>query len=425
MHGKFTYPFRYVPTPGIRAAADALTGRIDSSEPLRQIFAEGKMLGVMLTDSGPLYAFSGLAGGQACLDGFVPPVYDYTPADGYFRTREAEISAMENGILKSRESAALQEWLFRQYRVLNARGEESSVSDIFAARGMVPPGGTGDCAAPKLLQYAYTHGLRPLAIGEFWYGSSKNGEVREQGRFYPACTGKCGPLLTYMMQGLDVEPNPLDRDYLYSEPRILYSDDSIVVVSKPAGMLSVPGRSARKSLLDLLAERFGEAYSCHRLDMDTSGIMVYALARDAKAALDGQFARGEVQKTYRARLESSQRPFGRRSKGTISLPLAADYYDRPRQIVDRENGRPALTEYEVCECFPDGEMDVLFRPATGRTHQLRVHSAHVDGLGRPIRGDRLYGSNSPGRLFLHAESIRFRHPVSGEEMFFEDKNDKH
>lgn len=415
----FTYPFRYLPSPAIREAAAALVDRIDADPGLRARFAEGKMLGVLLTDRGPIYAFSGLAGGRAQIEGFVPPIYDYTPEDGYFRRTEAAISSMQDGPLKSRESARLQEWLFRQYKVCNARGEWSDVYTIFAERGLVPPGGTGDCAAPKLLQYAYNHGLTPLETGEFWYGEARE-QVREQGRFYPACTGKCGPLLSYMMQGLDVEPNPLDSDYLYSEPKIIYSDEAIIVADKPSGMLSVPGRSSRKSLLDLLAGRFGQAFSCHRLDMDTSGVMVFARTPEAKVCLDGQFAAGEVQKTYRARLEASPTPFLHRRSGTIALPLSSDYYDRPRQIVDYASGKAAITEYEVLEQFPGGEMDILFRPRTGRTHQLRVHAAHPQGLGRPIKGDRLYGSNSPGRLWLHAASLRFRHPISGEMMEFED-----
>lgn len=415
---RFTYPFRYLPSPAIREAAAALVDRIDATPALKACFAEGKMLGVLLTDRGPIYAFSGLAGGKAHIDGFVPPIYDYTPEDGYFRCTEAQISAMQDGPLKARESARLQEWLFRQYKVCNARGEWSDVYSIFSERGLIPPGGTGDCAAPKLLQYAYVHGLTPLETGEFWYGETRE-QVREQGRFYPACTGKCGPLLSFMMQGLDVEPNPLDSDYLYSEPRIIYSDEALVVADKPSGMLSVPGRSSRISLLDLLAERFGEAYSCHRLDMDTSGLMVYARTREAKALIDAQFARGEVQKAYRARLDASRVPFRHRRKGTIALPLSSDYYDRPRQIVDYDSGKTAITEYEVLEQFPDGEMDVLFRPRTGRTHQLRVHAAHPQGLGRPIKGDRLYGSNSAGRLWLHASSLSFRHPLSGEILKFE------
>lgn len=414
----FTYPFRYAPSPETVEAAKALAARIDASPRLRSIFSEGKMLGVLLTDRGVLNAFSGLAGGLSVLEGFVPPIFDYSVPDGYFRRREAEISAMPDGIAKGRESARLQDWLFSRYEVLNARGEQLSVKRIFARRGLVPPGGTGDCAAPKLLQYAYLHGMKPLAMGEFWYGASHSSEVREHGHFYPACFGKCGPLLSFMMEGLDVEPNPLDREYEGREPAVLHADSSIIVVDKPAGMLSVPGRNGIGSLLDWLAERYGEVHSCHRLDMDTSGIMVYARNIPCKAALEAQFAGREVSKTYRARLSAGSSPFRRSASGTIALPLSPDYYDRPRQIVDMSSGKPAISEYKILEMLPDGEIDIVFHPLTGRTHQLRVHAAHPSGLGRPIKGDLLYGGTPADRLYLHAESLSFAHPASGVKLTF-------
>lgn len=414
----FTYPFRYAPSPETVEAAKALAARIDASPRLRSIFSEGKMLGVLLTDRGVLNAFSGLAGGLSVLEDFVPPIFDYGVPDGYFRRREAEISAMPDGIAKGRESARLQDWLFDQYKVLNANGEQLSVKRIFARRGLVPPGGTGDCAAPKLLQYAYLHGMKPLAMGEFWYGSSHSSEVREHGHFYPACFGKCGPLLSFMMEGLDVEPNPLDREYEGREPAVLHADRSIIVVDKPAGMLSVPGRNGVGSLLDWLAERYGEVHSCHRLDMDTSGIMVYARNIPCKAALEAQFAGREVSKTYRARLSAGNSPFRRSASGTIALPLSPDYYDRPRQIVDMSSGKPAISEYKILEMLPDGEIDIVFHPLTGRTHQLRVHAAHPSGLGRPIKGDLLYGGTPADRLYLHAESLSFAHPASGVKLTF-------
>lgn len=414
----FTYPFRYAPSPETVEAAKALAARIDASPQLRSTFSEGKMLGVLLTDRGVLNAFSGLAGGLSVLEDFVPPIFDYGVPDGYFRRREAEISAMPDGIAKRRESARLQDWLFDQYKVLNANGEQLSVKRIFARRGLVPPGGTGDCAAPKLLQYAYLHGMKPLAMGEFWYGSSHSSEVREHGHFYPACFGKCGPLLSFMMEGLDVEPNPLDREYEGREPAVLHADNSIIVVDKPAGMLSVPGRNGVGSLLDWLAERYGEVHSCHRLDMDTSGIMVYARNIPCKAALEAQFAGREVSKTYRARLSAGNSPFRRSASGTIALPLSPDYYDRPRQIVDMSSGKPAISEYKILEMLPDGEIDIVFHPLTGRTHQLRVHAAHPSGLGRPIKGDLLYGGTPADRLYLHAESLSFAHPASGVKLTF-------
>ena len=408
-----------MPHPLVVDAAQSLIRKLDEDASVGGLFSEGKMMGVLITDNGPLYAFSGLAGGKSVVPGFVPPIYDLTR--GYFKQREAEISAMPAGPKKSAASAELQDWIFRQYRVHNALGEVLSVAEIFALRGLVPPGGTGECAAPKLLEFAYRNGLKPIAMGEFWYGRSPQREVREQGRFYPSCTGKCGPLLTWMMQGLDVEPNPLDAVFdTATDPIVLYSDDDIIVVDKPAGMLSVPGRTRMTSLLDWLRERYGEQVeSCHRLDMDTSGIMVYARSLPCKAELERQFASREVRKTYRARLEGG--PWNHAMKGTIALPLMLDYYDRPRQMVNDEQGKKAVTEYEVLGILPAGSVDVLFRPLTGRSHQIRVHAAHVRGLGHPVRGDRLYGSARPGeRLWLRACGLSFRHPVTGKTLVFGD-----
>lgn len=421
----FTYPFRYTPAPEVARASRELIARIGSDPALDALFREGKMLGVLVCAETTLYGFSGLVGGRASVEGFVPPVFDYTCPDGYFRRREAEISALSaDGNCAPGESAEmsrqLQAWLFEQYRVKNALGEEKSIGEIFALRGLVPPGGTGECAAPKMLDYAYRQGFTPLAMGEFWYGKSPASKVREQGRFYPSCTGKCGPLLTWMMQGLEVEANPLDSPFLSDIPRVIYSDEDIIVAVKPSGMLSVPGKTQAPCLLDWLREKFGPSVeSCHRLDQDTSGVMVYARNMESKVDIEAQFAARSTRKTYRARLCASERPFGHAMRGTIALPLMPDYYDRPCQMVDNEDGKPAVTKYEVLEIFPNGEIDIRFYPQTGRTHQLRVHAAHPQGLGRPIKGDHLYGSADGGRLFLQAESLEFNHPESGERMCFD------
>jgi len=418
---RFTYPFCYVPHPLVVEAAQRLITELDASpdsrlEPLR----EGKMLGVLITDEGPIYAFSGTVGGTAVLPGFVPPIFDLTAPEGYFRKREAEISVMPSGPEKAAASAELQAWIFDQYRVLNAAGECRTIAEVFALRGLVPPGGAGDCAAPRLLQYAFANGLTPLYMGEFWYGASPSKEVREQGRFYPSCTGKCGPLLTWMLQGMEVDPNPLDAGFsLGEDPEVVYEDDSLIVVDKPAGMLSVPGRVSAPSLLGWLRERYGASVeSCHRLDMDTSGLMVFARNTEVKSLMEAKFAAREVHKTYRARLVAGSKPFHLPLKGTICLPLMLDYYDRPRQMVDYEQGKRSITKYEVLSILPDGEIDVRFEPLTGRSHQLRVHSAYKDGLAHPIKGDRLYGDATDGRLFLHAESLEFRHPLTGSVMKF-------
>ena len=408
-------PFCYTPSPSIREAARSLIEHIDNTPELRELFAEGKMLGVLEVSgeraSRFLYAFSGLAGGSAFVEGFVPPIFAWKPED--IQSSSAE------------ESRRLQDWLFEQYVVLNGRGESRSIRQIFADRGLVPPGGTGDCAAPKLLQYALLHGLEPLAIGEFWYGAPPRREIRRQGAFYPACTGKCGPLLGYMMQGLDVAPNPLESDahWKLADPVVRFEDARIIVAEKPAGMLAVPGRPVpgvppRRSLQDWLTAYCGSpVYACHRLDMDTSGLMVFAKTTEAQAALQRQFENREVTKAYLARV-SDARDLAVGDRGKIALPLAPDWYDRPRQMVDPESGKPAVTDYEVLR-IDDGTALVNLIPYTGRTHQLRVHCAHPAGLGRPIVGDRLYGGVPADRLMLHASCLGFRHPADGRRMTFE------
>lgn len=404
--GKFTYPFCYVPHPQVVEAAQSLIARIDSTPELHELFSEGKMMGVLITDQGPLYAFSGLARGLSHVDGFVPPIYDtqnLVPA------------------VSADDSRRIQEDLFLRYLVHNALGNVRSVKEIFAERGLVPPGGTGDCAAPKLLEHAFRNKARPLAMGEFWYGAPGKRQVREQGCFYPSCTGKCGPLLTFMMQGLDVEPNPLDKGFeLDKEPEIIYLDEQIIVVEKPSGMLSVPGKTESINLLDHLRSIYGEVHSCHRLDMDTSGLMVYARDLESKSRLEAQFAARTVRKTYRARLSATNKPFTLPRKGTIALPLITDWDNRPMQEVNYEIGKLAVTEYEVLDILPNGEIDIRFYPKTGRTHQLRVHSAHANGLAHPIKGDRLYGQfgTEASRLFLHAEALSFYHPSTGERLDF-------
>lgn len=429
MSSKFTYPFCYTPSASIKLAAERLCAKIQASPELHALFCEGKMLGVLEVDGGDfLYAFSGLVGGSAFVKGFVPPIYDFTAPDGYFREQERIISECPDSDGKSRMSEELQNWLFRQYIVMNARFEKKSILEIFALRGLVPPGGTGDCAGAKLLQYAYAHNLRPVAMGEFWYGRSPKHEVRQQGAFYPSCTGKCGPLLSFMTEGLDVEPNPLDKVFEFEkEPEIIFEDECIMVVNKPCGMLSVKGKTEKVSLEEYLTGLYeGKIFPCHRLDMDTAGLIVFAKSAEYQANIRTQFENRTVGKTYRAKLcppSPGSRKLTKGHKGTICLPLMLDYYDRPRQMVCEE-GKKAVTQYEVLDIFPDGTADVRFTPLTGRTHQLRVHAAHIEGLGRPILGDRLYGGNAfelpgtDGHLHLLADSISFIHPESGKELSF-------
>ena len=315
-------------------------------------------------------------------------------------------------------SDSLQEWIFRHYIVHNATGEESSIYDVFGNEGLVPPGGTGECAAPKLLEYAFLNGLKPIAMGEFWYGLSPDTAVRTQGRFYPSCTSKCGPLLKYMLNGLELESSSTE---VSQKADILYEDEDIFVVSKKSGIPSVPGLNGLRSLLETLQDTDKSTESVHRLDMDTSGIMIYARNHRAAADLKRQFEEHSIRKTYKARLSAA--PEGVQLKkgdtGSIELALSPDYDERPRQKVDDVQGKPAHTEYEIEAVNPDGSLDIQLHPHTGRTHQLRVHCAHLRGLGHPIAGDLLYGGCQCARLCLHAFRITFRHPSTGVILTFD------
>ena len=379
-------------------------------------------------------------------------------------------------------SDELQRWLFAAYRMLNAKGEERDLIDIFREyTHAMPPAGAGDCCAPKLLQYAYLHHLRPVCMAEFWWGESPASEIRHHLHYYPACRSKCLPILTHMLKGLDVAPNPLAQKRHTAEPRVLYADEYIMVVDKPAGMLSVPGKaesvrsefsdSANISVEEYFAnlqlptnsqfttEQFtiGEAdnsklktqnskflKAAHRLDMDTSGLLVLARTEQAYVELQRQFASRETVKRYEAVLSgvptqnsklktqnSSTQPSG--CLEAISLPLIADINDRPRQRVDMEHGKPALTLYNIVEVravdantavayttkkVDKGRTLIHLYPKTGRTHQLRVHCAHPLGLACPILGDPLYGTERADRMYLHAAELTFRHPVTGEMMHF-------
>ncbi len=429
---------------------------------------------------------------------------------------ESTLNTQHSTFLKSLQrkrrqmSDELQRWLFSAYRMLNAKGEERDLIDIFREyTHAMPPAGAGDCCAPKLLQYAYLHRLRPVCMAEFWWGESPASEIRHHLHYYPACRSKCLPILTHMLKGLDVAPNPLAKKRHTAEPRVLYADEYIMVVDKPAGMLSVPGKaeSVRSEFSDsanisveeyfanlqlptnsqLTTEQFtiGEAdNSCsgkrlyepsakfkiqnskfligeadnskfktqnskflkaaHRLDMDTSGLLVLARTEEAYVELQRQFASRETVKRYEAVLSgvptqnsklktqnSSTQPSG--CLEAISLPLIADINDRPRQRVDMEHGKPALTLYNIVEVravdantavayatkkVDKGRTLVHLYPKTGRTHQLRVHCAHPLGLACPILGDPLYGIERADRMYLHAAELTFRHPVTGETMHF-------
>lgn len=524
----FTNPFRYIPHPLVRKAAREVVEKLDRMiaegtvpAAVAKGFTEGKMLGVLVCREGYLAAFSGSVGGHSIVEGFVPPIFDLTEQDGYYRKHEAEISGINEQIRsltaselepvreqlvrhikdrdeeitalktmkhdtvaesqfrnaeikrakdrwkteisrleaiaddlharinflkkdRARKSDELQRWIFGQYIVMNAEGGKASILEIFNAKGLIPPGGTGDCAAPKLLNHAYRHRMKPIAMGEFWYGRSPATAVRTHGHFYPSCTSKCGPLLNYMLRGAAVigwghmerTCHPRLGDACRTagntpDPhiaKVVYDDEDIVVACKPSGMPSVPGLDGRESLQELLQkELHTQVIAVHRLDMDTSGIIVFAKNHQAESCLKKQFEEHTVRKTYLARLSPAgphvaARPLHVGDKGRIGLPLSPDYDERPRQKVDFTQGKPALTEYEVVSVNEDGTTDILFYPHTGRTHQLRVHSAHILGLGRPILGDLLYGGcgnawsdcHPQTCLHLHACSITFTHPVSNK-----------
>ena len=413
----FTDPFCYEPHPLCLLAAEEV-----KQELARMSLTEGKMFGVMIVESehslGFLAAYSGLLEGRNDWSYFVPPVFDAQQPDGYFKTKEREI--MQSADHKEL-SLSLQLWLFQQYRLLNARGETKDLVEIWQdyhsaprirSRYPLPPGGTGDCCAPKLLQYAYLHHLTPVCMAEFWWGESPKSLIRHHGQFYPACRGKCKPVLTWMLQGLDVDPHTDAADAVYPEPAIIYEDEAMAVLSKPAGMLSVPGKTDDDSVAAWAQRRWPGALLVHRLDMLTSGILLAAKTMEVYQQLQQQFTDRTVKKKYLAIVEGSPA----KEHGIIDLPLASDPMNRPLQVVDPENGKRAITEYRVLQA---GQHSLLaLWPHTGRTHQLRMHCAHPEGLGCPIVGDELYGRKAD-RLYLQAQAISFVHPTTGKRMHFE------
>lgn len=309
------------------------------------------------------------------------------------------------------KSAALQQKLFQQYSFLNQNGESKSLGAIFEDN---PPASAGECAAPKLLQYAFAHQLKPIALAEFWWGQSPKSEIRKHGHFYPACTGKCKPILAHMLHGMALDDNPLLQNPAENkELTFLYDDDYLSVVHKPAEFLSVPGKSIQDSVYSRYKEKFPEATGpliVHRLDMSTSGILVMAKSTEIYLNLQAQFMKRTVQKRYVALLSGKIE----QDSGEINLPLRVDLDNRPNQLVCYQHGKPAKTQWKVIERRENTTL-VHFHPITGRTHQLRVHAAHPEGLNTPIVGDDLYGTKAD-RLYLHAETIRFWHPVLGKEM---------
>ncbi len=532
-------PFEYTPEEACDEAFKDLVVRVEAMKKSKnpddvnfcRELEEGKMLGVLIAADScggrhTLYAFSGQLGdGGFYHPGFVEPVFDYLKPDGYFKTKEADISRQnieiakfeeddlanikegyerikeklnaevadykercrlskmrrdakrESGVCNAEElaamirqsqfekaelhrlkkrlatilepyavklkdararldalkekrrsdSEALQTWLFTNFRLLNARGESRSLSEIFADTSVgIPPSGSGECCAPKLLQAAYLRGLQPVSMAEYWYGKPKAGEVRRHGDHYPACRGKCLPVLGWMLQGLPVDP-PLNGDSQLSavpNPEIIYENKCFCVVNKPSGMLSVPGKGSDVSVQQWLMDKYGDdryVKVAHRLDQDTSGLIIATFGQQSFKVMQSLFATRRVKKTYVAELEGDYESRGISRQGCIELPLSPDWLDRPRQRVDFEGGKNAVTDYEFTG-IAEGRSRVKFSPYTGRTHQLRVHAASEKGLGMPIVGDRLYGSRvgrDSMRLLLHAEKIEFTFPVDGTHYIFE------
>jgi tRNA pseudouridine32 synthase/23S rRNA pseudouridine746 synthase len=330
--------------------------------------------------------------------------------------RQIDLQALK--LLRRDKSAALQQHIFDHYFFLNQAGERKSLADIFQRHAATPPpAGAGECAAPKLLQYAFLHNLKPIAMAEFWWGESPAGELRKHGQFYPACRGKCEPVLAHMLDGIPLDPNPLTlNSHLQEDPETVYEDEFLAVVHKPATMLSVPGKQESDSVLLRMKRRYPEATGpllVHRLDMGTSGLLLVAKTAEVYKVLQAQFLSRSVKKRYVAILEGNLPA----DSGVINLPLRVDLDDRPRQLVCYTHGKSARTEWEVV-ARAEGLTRVHFYPITGRTHQLRVHAAHPSGLNAPILGDELYGTKGK-RLYLHAERLEFTHPVSGDRVVVE------
>ena len=525
-------PLNYTPHPLCVMAAEEVRRMVRENAVMSsETRKSGKMFGVLVVETpdgntGYLAAYSGQIAGRSNWDGFVPAVFDYLQDGGYFKTCEAEITAINKqvrlmetseerrrllthldetiakaaseeqayktlmheskarrdseraagGVTPEREaemtresqfqkaelrrmrrrnadtiamareachrydtsisllkqkrrtmSDRLQEWLFHHFVMLNKDGDSRSLTDIFrTSLSASPPAGAGECCEPRLLQYAFSHAMTPKCMAMFWIGASPEGEIRHEQTYYPACRSKCKPILEWMLGKDIVKDDTFITQHNGDNLNIIYQDSDIIVVDKPARMLSVPGKNDAPSVLSLLQRKMEDnIFPVHRLDMDTSGLMVFVRNKKAQRNLQRQFETHSIVKRYIALLE--RKPDS--EQGTISLPLSPDMADRPRQMVDYRHGKQALTHYRLCtspstpmrrQFLTVGDNLVELSPLTGRTHQLRVHCAHPDGLASPIVGDRLYGTTNHPRLCLHAEYLEFRHPTTGEIVIFKN-----
>ena len=442
-------PFVLPPSADAQEAAQKVIERVHAYmrvHPESELHKCGKMFGVLIVEPSVfslqysdnyLAAFSAKLDGSYEHEGFVPPVWEGLEDE---RIR----GLVENPVGHSKEeSRRLQRLLFANYNFVNGKGESKNLLEIFKEEKPIipidewfssavsnqpsafrlPPSGAGECCAPKLLQYALTHGLKPIALAEFWVGAPSPTEIRQEGAFYAPCSGKCVPILRHMLDGLEIEDWRLKIED-FNKPVIIYEDEWLMVVNKPAGLLSVPGKNDEPSVETLMG-----AKPVHRLDQDTSGLLVLAKTPEVYKTLQAYFQRRDILKRYEAVLrpngDASLNGANDANDGMIDLPLLPNPYDRPRQMVDREHGKVAITRYVIRERRDDGTILVDFYPLTGRTHQLRVHAAHPDGLNAPIVGDRLYGVTNERvkelkseRMMLHAAEIKFMHPVTSHEMHF-------
>lgn len=442
-------PFSLPPHPLAQAAAAKVMDRVHAYmrvHPESELHRQGKMFGVLIVKNevsqkeSYIAAFSAMLDGSYQHEGFVPPVLT---SEGVNKLTDEQMPVGHS----REESRQLQRLLFAQYRLQNGRGETKNLLEIFAKEKAIlsaeeyfhkssitqneamPPSGAGECCAPKLLQYAFLHGLKPIAMAEFWIGAPSRTEIRQEGCFYAPCSGKCVPILKHMLQGIEIDKTEDRRnaETLCQQIKIIYEDEWLMVVDKPSGLLSVPGKGEELSCENYLKCQMDEKSflkAVHRLDQDTSGLLVLAKNAEVYKELQAYFQRRDIDKRYEAVVEcTKEQTLHEGEEGLIDLPLLPNPYDRPRQMVNKEHGKVALTRYRIREHRADGTLLVDFFPLTGRTHQLRVHAAHPDGLKAPIAGDRLYGrslteSLNGKRLMLHAAEIRFIHPVTKEELHF-------
>lgn len=465
-------PYLYRPQPSSLRAADALFQTILSHPGWLPLFSQGKMLGVLVYSREPfkyICAYSGVINGLNDPEHFfVPPIYDLQNPDDFYLQKDAEISAInrkiasltlkqeafmhqssqqiaEQKLLRKQLSTALQMEIFEHFDFLNPRGQYKNIVQIFSdARRGLPPGGAGECAAPRLLQYALQHQLPVLELAECWFGNSPRATLRVHGQFYPSCIEKCSPILNYMTQGIEREDAPeAEAPLPLPDLDIIYEDEYLLIVNKPAGALSVAGKVAGESIEERLHTLYPHVKGpmlVHRLDQSTSGLLLAAKDARTHKALQQSFESRQIHKEYLALLDGHLASHC----GVINLPICPNPDDRPRQIVDFQFGKPAVTQYEVIAyqsvqakdendstkstgILPAETRDftlIRFSPHTGRTHQLRLHAASHLGLGHPIVGDRIYGGSPYPRLMLHACSLTFTHPVTGQPMHFyqEDPN---